>query len=248
MWALGLFEIIFFAVFFVLLAVGVTFDRRGQEEPKWYIFGIGLVIIVAWFWKDWTFAAAWDTVRSWSFWEPVVAYMLAGLVYSIIEFVLDVRRSARRYKELWDRSLSARLEVKQLDDKGEARMVENAGGRRTWVVENTTAREVLANQHIPSNAAAAKEFVESFVTSNTGDSRKSHGFVRIVANGMTPEPKIDKAQLAEHIGAWTFFWPAYAVSLVLGDLLTEIFTWLTDALVKLSGRFVRMSFSDVFKF
>lgn len=250
MWPLlGLFEIIFFAVFFILMAIGVTFDRRGREEPKWYIFGVGLVIVAAWFWPDWTFLGIWDTVRSWAFWEPVGAYLAAGLVYSIVEFVLDVRRSARKYKSIWEQYLSSKIEVKQLDDKGLPRQEENVrrGGTQT-ITKSLAVREVLQNTDDRSNAAVAKDLVDSFVTHNSG--RPSYGFVGLKANesGSAPEPVIDKVELAEHIGAWTFLWPAYAVSLVLGDLLTEVFNWLTDTLVKLSGRFVRMSFSDVFKF
>jgi hypothetical protein len=250
MWALGLFEIIFFAVFFILLAIGTTFDRRGREEPKWYIFGVGLVIIVAWFWNDFTFLGAWDTIRTWSFWEPVAAYLGAGLVYSILEFVLDVRRSARQYKTRWDQHLGSRIEVKQLTPDGSGyRSEENPRrGGNTIVTKDLTVREVLTNSEEVSNSKVAKELVSTFVSNNSG--RQSYGFVGLAVDdtGLAPEPKIDKVELAEHVGAWTFFWPAYAVSLVLGDLLTEIFQWLADALVKLSGRFVRMSFAGVFKF
>lgn len=247
MWALGLFEIIFFAVFFILMAIGVTLDRRGREEPKWYIFGIGLVIVVAWFWSDFTFLGLWDTVRTWTFWEPVAAYLGAGLVYSILEFVLDVRRSARKYKALWNNNLTRHIDVKQLDADGKPMSQETRNGKQ-WVVKSLSTREVLGDAGDPSNAQVAKALVESFVSHSSG--HQSNGFVqlKVDSTGLAPEPVINKVELAQHVGAWTFFWPVYAVSLVLGDLLTEVFNWTADVLVKLSGRFVRMSFSDVFKF
>jgi hypothetical protein len=247
MWALGLFEIIFFVVFFLLLAVGTAFDRRGNESPKWYVFGIGLVIVVAWFWGDFTFLGLWDTVRTWAFWEPAAAYLGAGLVYSILEFVLDVRRSARAYADSWGRYLKGKVEVRLLDDNGVPRMEEGPrGGNRGYAVTQRTVQEVLSNAGDPSNARAAGDALDSFISNNSVRS----GFVGLTKNeaGTAPEPKINRIELAEHIGAWTFLWPAYAVSLVLGDLLTEIFNWLADLLVNMSGRFVRMSFSNVFKF
>lgn len=62
-----------------------------------------------------------------------------------------------------------------------------------------------------------------------------------------PSPKVNKDELAACLGAWTFFWPAYALSLVLGDLFIEIFKTIANGLVKISGRFVRMAFKDVFQ-
>lgn len=59
---------------------------------------------------------------------------------------------------------------------------------------------------------------------------------------------INRPALAEWVGAWTFFWPAYAVSLVLDDLLLKIARIVADLMADLGGRFLRYSFSDVFKF
>lgn len=63
----------------------------------------------------------------------------------------------------------------------------------------------------------------------------------------TPVPRVNKEELASSIGAWTIFWPAYFASLILGDLFLEIFRWISNVLVTLSGRFVKMAFQDVFK-
>lgn len=265
---LALLEIAFLAVFLIFLVVGASLDRRGNESPKWWTLGIGLVIVAAWFWPHYTFfgpaevaavmdgtkvvseaqtrVVLWDVVSTWSFWTPVAYFFGAGLVYSILEFVLEVRRTARKYADKWAQYLNTKHEVKQLDAKGEVRSEETAGGRKQWITKTLTVREILAGSDDPSNAAVAEDLVTSFINS----SYSKYGFVGLTLNETksAPEPKINKIELAESIGAWTFLWPVYAISLVLGDLLTEIFNWLADLLVNMSGRFVRMSFSDVFKF
>lgn len=194
--AFSIFELIFCAVFFLLLIVGASFDRHGREEPKWWIFGIGFVAALVWFWKDWSFSGIWAAIQSWTFWQPVCYYFLAGLVYSLLEFGLDVRRSARYYKQQW-------LDYSRKSDVND-----------------------FVNKYSFKN-----RIIELAKSDETG----------------LPEPRVNKAELAEHIGAWTFFWPAYLLSLIIGDLLTELFDSLSELLVKISGRFVKWSFSDVFK-
>lgn len=61
-------------------------------------------------------------------------------------------------------------------------------------------------------------------------------------------PKVDRTRLAEFVGVWMIFWPFYAVSLIVGDLLAEVARIVADVFAKISGRFVRMSFANVFKF
>lgn len=264
---LALLEIVFFTIFLILLVIGASLDRRGNESPKWWILGVGFILVAAWFWNDFTFfgpaevaavmdgtkvvseaqtrVVLWDLVSSWSFWTPFWMFLGAGLVYSILEFVLEVRRTARKYTEVWSRHLDRRVEVKQLDAEGKPRSEEGKRGNQ-WITKTLSIREIMANRDDKSNDAIAGELLESFVN----DDRSRYGFVGLVVNeaGTAPEPKINKIALAESVGAWTFLWPVYAVSLIIGDLLTEIFNWIADTLVAMSGRFVRMSFSDVFKF
>ena len=104
--ALGLVELLFLTVFFVLLVVGITYDRQGRERDKWWILGIGAISIAAWYWKSWTLNGAWAEVTSWDFWKPVGYYLLFGLGYSIVEFILDIRRSATMYADLWAKHLT----------------------------------------------------------------------------------------------------------------------------------------------
>lgn len=264
---LALLEIVFITIFVILLVIGASLDRRGNESPKWYILGIGFVLVAFWFWNDFTFfgpaevaavmegdkvvseaqtrVVLWDVMTSWSFWTPVWIFLGAGLAYSVLEFVLEVRRTARRYTKAWADYLDKRVDVKQLDEDGKPRSEEGRNGSR-WITKALTIREIMSNRDDKSNDAIAGDLLESFINND----RSRYGFVDLVLNESrtAPEPKIDKLELASAVGAWTFLWPIYAISLVLGDLLTEIFNWIADALVAMSGRFVRMSFSDVFKF
>ncbi len=94
--------------------------------------------------------------------------------------------------------------------------------------------------------ADAQSVLRSFI--NSTYTPKDAAFVKVVGNtNNLPEPKIDKEELTAHVGAWTFWWPAYAVSLILGDLLTEVFRVISDFLITISGRFVNMAFKGVFK-
>lgn len=247
--ALGVLELIFVGAFFLLLVVGASFDRRGREAPKWYIFGLGFLAITAYYWPNFTLTGIWTGVTSWAFWQPVGTYLLAGLAYSLLEFVLEVRRTARYYKESWTAALSRKAEIKQRDpDTGD--ILRGAVSQSTRgligdpIMKVMTAREVIANREDPSNTTIAREIIDGFITNQC----RRYGFVNLTCGAAgTPEPLIDKLALAESIGAWTFFWPAYAVSLVIGDLLTEVFNVIAEFLVKISGRFVRFSFADVFK-
>ena len=52
--------------------------------------------------------------------------------------------------------------------------------------------------------------------------------------------------LSQAIGCWTLFWPAYALSLALGDLLTELWQRMADVLTAISARFVSNTFHKAF--
>ena len=50
------------------------------------------------------------------------------------------------------------------------------------------------------------------------------------------QPVVNRGRLSSYIGGWTFLWPVYAVSLLLGDFFGKI-----------GGRFVCSTFADTFK-
>jgi hypothetical protein len=233
--AMGVFEIIFCSVLFIGLVLATSVDRHGQEGPKWYLVGIGLLTFAANYWP-FTIGGVWETVRSWTFWTPVLQYAGLGLVYAGIEFILEVRRSAKAYRASWVRFMDTEHRVPILDDSGN--QVTERGNRTKANFINY--REI---QKRPEYADLLNDLLHNYISTNT------IGFLKLVKNeaGTEPEPKIIRSELAASIGAWTTFWPAYAVSLVVGDLFAEVWNILANWFVFISGHFVRMSFANVFK-
>lgn len=271
---LGLLELLFMSAFFLLLIVGVTFDRRGKEDLKWWIFGLGLLVLGIWQWTSWTFfgpahvdavmegtkvvteaknrVVLWDTIRNLEFWTPIGVYILAGLAYSIVEFFLDVRRSARFYAVEWQEHLNSGSFVPVLDESGKAIVTKKGGPFSSDQVESRKRPNSEVYDEVKSNGANSNLFNTALKL--TDDFVQQYSFrnriieLRAGSDKISVEPRINKVELADHITAWTFLWPAYAVSLILGDLMVEIFNMIADLLVKISGQFVKLSFANVFKF
>ena len=232
--ALGLIELIFFGVFFLMLIVGAESDRRGSPEIKWYVFLIGLIAMVAWFWNDWTFQSVWDTVKSLEFWKPVAAYLGAGLVYSLLEFFLVVRKSARFFAEKWQKHLGDRQSVRD----GSTSNVFKVSDLYTKVRDGS-ANDVTVD--------IVKNLSESFARKYQDDDYIINLKIDKTTN-IDVQPFVNRKALANHVSAWTFFWPAYALSLILGDLLTEVFRMISDFIANISTRLVKITFANVFKF
>lgn len=270
--ALGWLELTFLAVFFLLLIVGTSFDRAGHESPKWYILGIGFVAVAVYYWNGISMSSAWSAMTSWVFWKPIVVYFGIGLAYALLEFFLDVRRSARGYAAEWKSHLNSEVKINVLDNDGKLMLQPKLDirGRPIMTIERVnnalgTEREVQVMEPITRAApysegyrivaekgAASARFNE--VNAQTKSFLSNYHFkdriieIQLAEDKIGVEPRVNRLELAEHIGAWTFLWPAYAFSLILGDLLTELFRTIADFLTTISGRFVRMSFANVFKF
>lgn len=259
--ALGLIELIFLGVFILMLAIGVSYDRSGKDEPKWVIFGLGLLFVAIWFWKDFTFSELWADVRSWHFWKPVLMYVGAGLLYSILEFALEVRRSAKFYAAEWKRHFTSTVRMNVLDEAGQPKTEEVL--TRNGTTRSTVTREVPISELYAAALAGAsstklleaerdgivKTHISRFL--ENGKYQHKHTIVSLKTKNtswLEVEPVVNRGILADHIAAWTTLWPAYAVSLILGDLLQEVFTAVANFVASLSGRAVRAAFKNVFKF
>lgn len=230
---LGLLEMVLLAAFLMALVLGISLDRGGRTAPKWYIFGFGMIAIAAVNWGDFTFSGMYDTISSWTFWKPMFMYLAVGVVYSILEFILDVRKASRRYKDAWESAL-----------------LQNINHRARNSTEKISLKEAINRRpDLPENEPLIADIfsaINGFVSHNN----YSNAIIKLEYNKETmesPQPKIDKTKLAEFIGAWTFFWPIYLISLIIGDLFTEIFNQLSGFFVNVGGRFVKMVFKDVFK-
>lgn len=103
----------------------------------------------------------------------------------------------------------------------------------------------------PKNSADRADLARKFVSENRlpyAQYAREHPIIDLEADGENVKPKMNKTELADSIGAWTLLWPPYAVSLLLNDLLQHIWEWMSELLVAISGRFVRFTFRDTFKF
>lgn len=230
---LGLLEMVLLAAFLTILLFGIYFDINGRTKPKWYIFGFGMIALAGVNWGNWTFSGFYETIWSWVFWKSLLVYLIAGVVYSVIEFVLDVRKTSRRYKDAWEHAL-----------------LQNINHHARNSTEKTSLKEAINRRpDLPENEPLIADIfsaINMFVSRNN----YSNAIIKLEYDKETmesPQPKIDKTKLAEFIGAWTFFWPVYMIFLVFGDLFTEIFNQLSNFFVSLGGRFVKLVFKDVFK-
>lgn len=237
--ALGLLPLAAFGFFVLAMIISVTFDRRETTAPKWWVFSIGFVALLVYGWLrlDWKFSDVFSFAKSGPILIAIGQYFLAGLVYSLVEFALEVRRSARRYREEWVSATSGSTKHSSKDTSGDNNMT---------IAEKIA--DVAVNGAVSRNFNDVHRFAHDFVVQR----RSFNGQGSIIKldigdDKVTPVPFVDKGNLAASVGAWTFFWPFYAISLIVGDLFTEIFRIASNIIVKLSGRFVRMSFANVFK-
>lgn len=269
--ALSFIEIAFLVVFFLLMVIGTALDRRHVESPKWWILGIGVLAVVGWFWNDMSFSSILSVITSSHIWVPVGIYLAVGLGYSVIEFVLSVRKMARIHGDAWSKFINSKTTEYFRADGSAARaewVTQRSNG--TFFVRNRNAlgddseetvtkvdthyRDIMAAAQAPGASGADKEAATRLVQSYYTDpgyniSSLRRDFVEVVLNKGTyqVEPAINRTRLANFIGAWTFMWPAYAFSLILGDFLVELFRIIGDMFAKFGGRFVKMMFADTFK-
>lgn len=266
--ALSLIELIFVGGFFLLMVIGTALDRRNNEYPKWWVLLIGFAGACIYLWGSISFSAIWTAVTSWTFWQPALVYLAAGLVYSVIEFTLSVRRLARAHADSWQRFISQVTTVFVLTSTGRevpsASWVKGKGNGEfytRWTHDGESTKEeqpvtrievsyrdiLLKAQRPDARTEDRMKALELFRT-YSNDSR-SDDFVQVKLDPDTfqVQPTIERRRLADFISAWTFMWPAYAVSLILGDLLVEGFRLVGDVFSQLGGRFVRIAFNGTFK-
>lgn len=199
----------------------------------------------------------WQIVSSWSFWEPMLVYLGLGLIYSCFEFWLVIRKGASALTAAW---ASFTGKIKALPAYGEdgfpVLKKDGVTGREVPATEEATYAAIIGTARTVGPTyryfQQAVDLVKSFVNSPESFDWKGRQETKIIGivlseDRLTAEPQIDKLELAEHAGAWTFLWPAYAMSLILGDLIVEVFNFFADLLVSISGRFVKFAFRDAFK-
>lgn len=204
-------------VFFLAFVLSCTADRHGQAGAKWGVLALALVVFILWQWVAGDMS--WAVLLSAPFWKNLGLYLAIGLGYSLVEFFFEVRRDSRQWGKDWE-AFKANEAIRE--------------GRPERVAPGVALQQ---------NKAEQQTLEQRFVSNR----RNTEWLVNVTLKEGRIEPVINRKALAENISCWTLFWPAYAVSLILGDLLEEIFRKAADFFVMVSGRFVRATFAKSFK-
>ena len=216
-------------VLFVLFCVSTSYDRRGSSTFKWLLLlgtAITVGVVIS---PNWNFQTAKDFVLSSALWIPVITYAVLGLMYSGVEFLLTVRKGVREIAVRW---------ASYLKQRGNG----YTGGATTPINGDVIAKAKEADATDEDIREAA-----GLCTSFAANARYNFIGFESPKGKLDIEPKIDRLDLSQYIGAWVVFWPFYLVSLILGDLLSELFQSIADFIAERCGRFVRNAFSGVFK-
>lgn len=234
---LSVWSAIALGVFFIAMVVACTADRRHREGPKWAVLGIGAIAFVAWHWWGDT-GFSWRSFFGSGFWKAAGFYLGLGVAYSALEFWFQIRREAREWAKAWEGFKKNEADERERARRSESEPLSAAYSR------SAPPRPRHEDQPEPS----IEERFANKAAGGYGRRYGSHNLTDIALDAnKSLVPVVNKQELAEAIGCWTVFWPAYAVSLALGDLLTELCRRLADVFAALSGRFVRRSFAKVFR-
>lgn len=217
-------------VFFLCMVFACTADRRNIESSKWWVFIIGVAVLTYWQWGH----VSLSYFLGAELWKAVGIYAGIGLAYSFVEFLFQVRREARYWADAWQQFKIRDAREQQSQAEAERNPgysdVDQRSGRRPE----------------PSRTPEPPETLEQRFIKHVNAYRERNRLVFIKLEEGAIVPNINKRELIESIGCWTLFWPAYAVSLVLGDLLTEIGRRFADVFVALSRGLIRRTFSKTF--
>lgn len=214
-------------IFWIVMAIACAFDRNQMEEPKWFVFIIGGMVLCAgsYFTGDSANLVAYLKENLPKF---IGYYLLIGLAYSALEFGLDIRRSKRYWSKKWEDFMAGRR-PKIVKDKAKLR---SDGEPNERDVQNDLIHEFMSSSSVPYSTRRI-----IYISKVVDEDGKYTGI----------EPKINRSELAQSIGCWTIWWPFYALSLVFGDLLVEFFRTVADILASFSGRFVKLIFRNTFR-
>lgn len=237
---LSVWAAIAFGIFVLAMIVSCTFDRYDNIAPKWWVLFLGMIAYVFFVGPA---AFTWQMFLARDLWVMVGGYLAIGLGYSLIEFFLNVRRSAKRWAESWTSCKTNESNIEKFD-KEAAQANDNI--RRKRLAYQGDASDLVKEEPITAAGLMAATYVEQ----NTRNSRSGE-IISIRLGTESDEspvvPYVRRFVLARHVSAWTIFWPFYAISLIIGDLLTQIFRIIADIIVYMSGRMVKRMFKNVFK-
>lgn len=116
-------------------------------------------------------------------------------------------------------------------------------------LRSVNPKEVLANaeQGFKDDVVKFEDGLKKFLAEYNHDSfNPNTAYLEVSVNtDGTLDPNIKKADLAICLANWTFWWWAYALNFVFGDMFEAIFTRLSAWIAKVYGGYVKKYFADI---
>ncbi len=242
--ALELIEICAMAVFLIAMVIGVALDRRNIPDIKWWVLFIGAATALFFTKNSWTLPTLLEFAASSIFWLAAMKYLGLGLLYSCVEFIVEVRKSATSVKQMWERFLDTKCALR--DIKGVMQDTPKLTVREVLPIydeyDAKAAEEKITIPSTVSGIEVRKDFINDLLNFHL-----KNGIVKLKLQGKEIVPSVDTSELTNRVGSWAIFWPFYMLSMIIGDLLTQIFTVFASFLTNASSRFVNLLFKDAFK-
>lgn len=97
-------EMIVFGLVLLGLLFAVFVESKDDDWTglKWFLLVVGLVFFGLFNWSAWTFAGLFALMLTAAFWVPVGYYILAGFIYSVVEFFFESSDAQKDAKAAWE--------------------------------------------------------------------------------------------------------------------------------------------------
>lgn len=271
-----IFEIVFFSVFAVFLFLGIFLDDKSDHsEFKWFVIVIGAIATAVYYWSEWSSGSILSVFTESNFLQNIGIYLAAGLGFAIVKFFLEIKKSANYFAASWkDYSKTATIDlphssandaiyVQKLKNFFDVKDGENLPRNLSFLKaqefyqliandETMKSEDVFSKFVIPSWKIALHEAVDKFCNRSylSYSVQKGRKFISMTTKNdesFQPKPEINKAKLSSFISAWTILWPFYLIVMILGDIVANIFEWVTEIINAISFKAVEKIFQSAFK-
>lgn len=265
--AISIFEIVMFSAFLIFLIFGTFLDDTSDASfVKWTVIFLGFAVFGIFYWSEWTFESIFSTLISSSFISDALTYLGIGIFFAIAKFFIEIKKSANYFSERWKRFkndyvITTKFTNDLMNDALQTFMdsdkrVENLPFGKfidfaNYVKQNTSLNSLAKFDLYAFHCRGViNDAIETFAKHTSRDySLLGKKFILMVSDidKQTPAPYINKSKLSGFISAWTILWPFYLIVMVLGDVIANIFSWITDIINALSFKMVAKIFESAFK-
>lgn len=223
------------ALIVLAMCASVMYDHRNESYWRWVILASAVGTFVGMSGFSFAQSSIKDSLLSIlgnaSVWSAVGAYICIGIVYSIAEFGMTVRRSANKLSEAWSKWVAGTTQSKEANS--------------LRITRREVYEDVAKNGEQSEYFGVAKKMNVEFINTNNWY-RDVIGLCE-TEDRLAIEPRVNRNRLAAAIGDWVTFWPFFLLNFLLYDMLSELWNAIATFLATYSQRFVKAVFSDVFK-